>query len=523
MFSTKRLQYVKVKTLIGALLFLSCICFGQNTFNRTYEFGFHTAFVNVWEWNSNFYTCGLVQDSTGNQFSLNISRFDETGDELFQKYYYSQDTTWWTNDDCNISKDSIFIIAVHRYTINQEHTTLIWINSEGDSLMTRSFASPHFDPDIPDNNFISVRSIDKNEQGDIYVTSQLFQDEATGNDFVIMKLNAQGDSLWSYIVADSFGQYCYDIQAVDDGVIVATNSMTGPGTQKFFKLDSNGNYLSEWDFTCDETNESSGIPNEFILEEDGIVFATEYSDYPQNWHLPYFIKTDYSGNIMWEIALDGNHEYQQWNYHLVKAQDGGYVGAAWHNQLFPENVELNGIYNWSAWLIKISEQGALEWERFYHFIESPFDKHRVADLKATSDGGYIFCGDAIDNDIETNGQVIQKGWLVKVDGCGCLVPGCDEDCVVGIEETGVERSRYFRVGPNPASQFLNIYLSQYAIPTAQCLFQLRDMKGKLIKQFEARTFNTTYMLDVEKYENGTYILSLEIDGKTMQSEIIIKQ
>ena len=161
-------------------------------------------------------------------------------------------------------------------------------------------------------------------------------------------------------------------------------------------------------------------------------------------------------------------------------------------------------------------------ERFYHFIESPFDKHRVYDLKATSDGGYIFCGDVIDEDVATNGQIIQKGWLVKVDACGCLVPGCDPNCVVGIEEFKDLRIQRFKVGPNPANQLLNIHLFASAhFHFSSLHFQLHDMQGRLIKEFFPPTDNTTYMMDVEQYESGVYVLSLVDEGVVVQTEQIV--
>ncbi|MDZ4823168.1 MAG: T9SS type A sorting domain-containing protein [Flavobacteriales bacterium] len=90
----------------------------------------------------------------------------------------------------------------------------------------------------------------------------------------------------------------------------------------------------------------------------------------------------------------------------------------------------------------------------------------------------------------------------------------------------------FRVYPNPAHQMLNVYLSETSLfDIRSSVFEIHDTQGNLIKQFKAPTGNTTYMLDVEKYASGTYVLSLVADlpggqtgGAVVQSgQIIIEK
>jgi hypothetical protein len=307
-----------------------------------------------------------------------------------------------------------------------------------------------------------------------------------------------------------------DIQAMEDGVIIGAGSIQGQGPQTYFKLNEDGEEL--WSFNIDLFSYDISIPREIIVEEDGIVVACEYSWDGLFYRLPLILKTDYSGNHLWAVPLSGSDTQFQSCEHIVKSPDGGYLAAAWQYEENPPDPELNGNFNWNAWLIKVSQEGVLEWERFYHFVESTNDKHRVYDLKATSDGGYIFCGDAIDEDVETNGQVIQQGWLVKVDGCGCLVPGCDVDCTVSTHNDKAEQKKYFIFGPNPVSQYLNIYFFEAQQDAKLVVY---DMTGKQLDSFVPRTGNTTYMLDVEHYAAGTYVLSLQEDGRVMQSERIV--
>lgn len=164
------------------------------------------------------------------------------------------------------------------------------------------------------------------------------------------------------------------------------------------------------------------------------------------------------------------------------------------------------------------------WERFYHFVVSQDDDHEIEDLKATPDGGVIFCGEATDGDTD-NPDIefsIQQGWVVKVDACGCLVPRCDEECMVAIDDRETEQPVYFKVGPIPATQYLNVYLP---LSTVQVLtkpkFALYDMNGCKITEFEASQGNCTYMLVAENYASGTYVLTLLSSDVLVQSKQVI--
>lgn len=472
----------------------------------------------VCEVSEGYLTAGWSSDSLIRSFT---SLVDWNGEELWSHYFQKNDTVWEMSLDINARlNDTTILIAAVSWVNSVQRAFVFWLNESGDSIQTRSFASPYLGIS-EQSDWMRPLAIDVDPQQNIYISCQLFEPETTDNDFVIMKLNSQGDSLWSYIVAESGSEYCYDIQAMEDGVLIAGGGVNNNSSQTFIKLNQDGEL--QWQFDLDEGSLPINIPNEIIAESDGIIVACEYTYDGTSYRLPVILKTNYEGTIQWVIPMEGNETTYQYNNHLVKALDGGYLSAAWQYEEDPEDPDINGNYNWNAWLIKVSATGELEWERFYHFIESTNDKHRVYDLKATSDGGYIFCGDAIDENLDVNGTVIQKGWLVKVDACGCLVPGCDENCIVGVEETEERERNYFKAGPNPATQYLNIYLSNNAPTNSQYTFQLHTTTGILVKEFAVRNGNTTYIVDVEKYKSGNYVLSLSDGLKILQSEIVFKE
>ena len=109
---------------------------------------------------------------------------------------------------------------------------------------------------------------------------------------------------------------------------------------------------------------------------------------------------------------------------------------------------------------------------------------------------------------------------MKVDEFGCLVEDCQlSDDINVIEQDGTKE--YFKAGPIPTQQFLNIYQSFNTSSGAS--YELIDMNGKVIEHFSSMSKGTTMMLDVSKYNSGTYLLNLMDGGKLLQSEKIVKE
>lgn len=294
-------------------------------------------------------------------------------------------------------------------------------------------------------------------------------------------------------------------------------------TPHTFKLKPNGEADYLWEFGEENFEFDAGYSNEMVFSDDGkLVVATDNLNTGNTGIKPLVYKVDTLGNVQWSVVPSYDYYPQQWNKNLVKSADGGYLCIGHQYTSYGEHPPDGNWYDWHAWLIKISEDGVIEWERFYRYVTEDFDKHAVYDLKATADGGYIFCGEATDLCYTENCHVSQQGWIVKVDACGCLVPGCDPDCFVGIESHSEPADgKRFMVGPNPVSQMLNIFVGEDFPVGSE--FKLIDSIRRVAKSFTATETNITYIWDVEELAAGMYTLSLFDGKKVLQSEKIIRQ
>jgi hypothetical protein len=167
--------------------------------------------------------------------------------------------------------------------------------------------------------------------------------------------------------------------------------------------------------------------------------------------------------------------------------------------------------------MKMDENGDSLWTRKYVYPVSEMNLHQFKDIKETTDGGFILCGESID--IEDNVEIPQQSWLLKLDDHGCLIPGC----YTATEE--VENGQLpFKVSiyPNPTTDYLNIY--QYfseAEVWQNGQYRIVDSQGRVVEQFAIEQNDVTMVVSVWEWAKGVYFLQLVVDNEVVTTEKFI--
>jgi hypothetical protein len=485
-----------------------------------------------------YQTIGLGYDSIDGSLEIPtfVKGFDFNGNELYVKKYYFEDYWWPLGFDCNVRlNDSTVLFMAFEYSSLTDtiHNVVVWMNNYGDTLMTRRYHSPFYVASIPVSAHFVPYSMTTSTDGQfIYFVSHIGQGNPPQNNFLIKKLTAQGDEVWTYVNPISpYYYYC-----------TASEYFNG---QIWFQIAGEYNKLKSLNDTTgivDFNVELNGADyplyqaNDMIMDDEGV--ATACIKVNEDFDVkPAIYKMNYDGNYIWHtIPNDGDYEQLQYADHLAQSQDGGYVSCSVKYEELPNPDNPNdpsaNNNNSLIWLWKVDANGALQWERNYEYFS--FDstnyyhiKSIAHDFKATPDGGFIAAGESYAwcSDYPTCDNFTQQGWLLKVDGCGCLVPGCDQNCVVGIEELANSegRSVWFLVGPNPARDMLNVYLRLTpALSGGEgVVLVVHDILGNLVGSFVLKHDDTTYMIDTTSLASGQYVVSLVVDNVVLQSEKIV--
>ncbi len=212
-------------------------------------------------------------------------------------------------------------------------------------------------------------------------------------------------------------------------------------------------------------------------------------------------KVDYSGNVIWKKNYGAFYDGSPLG--ITKAYNGGYVFAG------GSDYTLSGFH---SYMHRIDENGDSLW--FRNFSYSGFDE--FWDIKTTTDGGYIMCG-------QTGGCNNNGGtcfWLVKTDSLGLLV--------TGIKEAAIFKTATLSAFPNPTTTYCNLTAT---IPQTNntgagkkgASIILFDMRGKQLLEQPLQTGNNNVQLNLTNYTKGTYLAVLVVDGYNAAHVKVVKE
>ena len=174
---------------------------------------------------------------------------------------------------------------------------------------------------------------------------------------------------------------------------------------------ANGQILWEKNYGGSEIDRPSNV---FLIPEGGFLlfgytFSADGDVSHSNGFLDYWVvKTDSLGNLEWEQTYGGSKN--DYAYQAIIAHDGGYILTG---NTFSSDGDISFHHgDRDVWVVKISTEGTLEWERSYG--GSDIDSGYC--ISRTSDGGYIIGGTTLSRDGDilcTKG--ISAALVIKID------------------------------------------------------------------------------------------------------------
>lgn len=153
--------------------------------------------------------------------------------------------------------------------------------------------------------------------------------------------------------------------------------------------------------------------NDIEQTTDGGFVMAGYSGFTNDVNNYWIVKLDETGNVEWQRNYGGSNT--DIAHSIEQTTDGGYIvaGQAGSDDLF---VGTNNGGD-DVWILKLDEQGDIEWKKVYG--GSGFDRAKV--VVQTSDGGYMVASRISSDDGDIGGSnPLGDIWLVKLDQDGNL-------------------------------------------------------------------------------------------------------
>jgi len=255
---------------------------------------------------------------------------------------------------------------------NTTDLLLIKLDSQGNIIWSKTFGG-----DQKDVLFSVLQTPDGG-----YIAAGYTKSFGAGNhDFLLIKLDSQGNIIWSKTFGGDQNDFLTSLQqTLDGGYIIGGISRSFNSKHHFdtllIKVDSQGNII--WSKTFEkggtiillkQTNDGgclvSGIISSFKDNNGSIIL-----------NLPFLMKLDSEGKIIWEKQYQIETEVFIPSF-IEKTNDGGYILGG----LTEKNISL---------FIKTDFQGDVIWARMFGGDE--FDD--LETIIQTSDGGYVLGGSA---------------------------------------------------------------------------------------------------------------------------------
>ena len=308
------------------------------------------------------------------------------------------------------------------------HVIIIFLISnlifgQADTLWTKIYGGEFVD---------GGNSITKLSNGEFILTGFTSIDPGeSSNDMWLVKINSDGDTLWSSTIGESEKDEGHEvIEALDDGYIIVGESFAN-----LIKTDNNGTV--EWTknfsgrfYSIDKVNDiryvlvrtsnnynqikliKTNLDGDVILEhsyelgegacvaksvekttDDGFIITGHIIE-NDNASI-FLIKTDSEGEIIW-TKVYGEIDQAEYAHTVRKTSDGGYIIAG-HRTFDADHYDVC--------LIKTDTDGELIWSN--SFGEDGIDEYGF-DMQKTTDGGFVF---GISKDVVIPPQTAARGPL----------------------------------------------------------------------------------------------------------------
>jgi hypothetical protein len=315
-------------------------------------------------------------------WDLFVVKTNSNGDSLWSRIY---GTSGW--EEClaaQATMDGGFVLAgialIDTITSGFDFM-LMKISSQGDSLWCRNYRRYAHD--------ICYSVLPTSDGG--YLLGGVTFDIDTGNGNAwLVKTNANGDSLWSRIYRSDGGSEIRGIQPAEDGgyILAGATVYMNQSSLCFWTMKINDDGDSLWSRTYRDPDYTRCYCIQQTQDDGYILAGKKLCSQPSNDYNFLLLKTNANGDSLWSRSYgDGNTD--EICKSVQQTADGGYI-------LVGEALPTD-FYNYDGWVVRTDAAGDSLWSMrlsaTYH--------DRLGDVLPAADGGYVLGGHTMDVDSET--------------------------------------------------------------------------------------------------------------------------
>jgi hypothetical protein len=324
--------------------------------------------------------------------------------------------------DIKQTSDGGFIVAGHTYSFGAGagDAWLIRINANGDTLWANTYGDGG-------GSYESAHSVFQTSDGGFILAGSVFAG-STSNAYLV-KTDADGAAEWTQTIGGFDTDNAYSVLQTDDGGYIIcgdTRSFHNGFGSSVWLIRTNSVGDTLWTKVYGGSSYQSGKSIKQTTD-NGFIVTGSYNNGGATSTEVWLLKTDANGDTLWTKTYGGNA--QQEGNDVLQTDDGGYMIA--------------GSQSWSdIWLLKTNSTGDTLWTKTY-----PGSLASANCLSHASDGGFIVTGSDLNGDLlvirtDENGDLLWSNTygggnydvgsaVIQVTGGGYIVCGSTESSGAG--------------------------------------------------------------------------------------------
>ena len=258
------------------------------------------------------------------------------------------------------------------------------------------YGQPYFQKSYGGVNGDEGRSVWITNDGGYIIGGTTTSFGSGSDDVYLIKLDANGDTMWTKASGTTASEKGYCIQqTADNGYIVGGAN----GSMYLNKLDVTGASVWAKSYGGSSVDEGHSVQE---TSGNGYILAGFTASFGAGGNDVYLVKTNSTGNITWASTFGGTGNDQA--YSLDQTNDGGYIICGQTNSFGAGNADI--------YLLKVNSSGTLQWSKTYGGMANDEGKS----VSQTADGGYILAGYT-----ESYGAGFKDIYTIKTDSLGTVL------------------------------------------------------------------------------------------------------